>query len=102
MRPTHIIDLSLAEIMSRWPSTIRVFLDRRMHCVGCPIAPFHTLVDAAEEHSLLLAGLVAEVENARFRDSQASGHHPAEPVGADREPAAFAGRPRPDPQLPRR
>ncbi len=72
MQPTDLIDLSLAEIMSRWPATIRVFLDRRMRCVGCPIAPFHTLVDAAEEHKLLLAGLVADVEQARARDSRAA------------------------------
>ena len=74
MPRTDIDDLSLAEIMSKWPSTIRVFLDRRMHCVGCPIAPFHTLIDAAEEHSLLLAGLVADIERARLKDSQALAH----------------------------
>lgn len=72
MPRTDIDDLSLAEIMSRWPSTIGAFLDRRMHCVGCPIAPFHTLIDAAEEHGLLLAGLVADIERARLRDSQVS------------------------------
>ena len=60
---TYLVDLSLAEIMSGWPSTIRLFLDKRMHCVGCPIAPFHTLVDAAEEHGLLPAELVADVEH---------------------------------------
>lgn len=69
-----IDDLSLAEIMSKWPSTIRVLLDYRVHCVGCPIAPFHTLVDAAEEHSLLLAGLVADIERARLKDGQALAH----------------------------
>ena len=78
MRNADIVDLSVAEIMSRWPSTIRPFIDRRMHCVGCPIAPFHTLSDAAEEHSLLLVGLVADielqVEQERLRDNQASGH----------------------------
>ena len=62
---TNLVDLSLADIMSKWPGSIRVFLDRRMHCVGCPIAPFHTLVDAAEEHGLPLAGLVADVEHSR-------------------------------------
>lgn len=72
MPGTDIDDLSLAEIMSKWPSTIRVFLDRRMHCVGCPTAPFHTLIDAAEEHTLLLAGLAADIELARLRDSQVS------------------------------
>ncbi len=61
-----LVDLSVAEIMSRWPPTIRVFLDRRMHCVGCPIAPFHTLVDAAEEHGLLFASLIDEIESRRL------------------------------------
>lgn len=71
-----IIDLSVAEIMSTWPQTIRIFLDLRMHCVGCPIAPFHTLPDAAEEHGLSLAGLVAEierqVEREKLKDNRAS------------------------------
>jgi hybrid cluster-associated redox disulfide protein len=62
MRNSDIVDLSVAEIMTTWPSTIRTFLDRRMHCVGCPIAPFHTLPDAAEEHGLLLAALLADIE----------------------------------------
>ena len=62
MRNADIVDLSVAEIMSTWPNTIRTFLDRRMHCVGCPIAPFHTLPDAAEEHGLLLSRLVADIE----------------------------------------
>ena len=62
MSSSDIGDLSVAQIMSRWPLTIRVFITRNMHCVGCPIAPFHTLPDAAEEHGLLLAGLVEDVE----------------------------------------
>ena len=36
--------------MRRWPSTIRMFLDFRMACVGCPIATFHTVADACREH----------------------------------------------------
>ena len=31
------------DVMRRWPSTIRVFIDFGMHCVGCPIATFHTV-----------------------------------------------------------
>ena len=70
MRNPDIVDLTLAEIMSTWPSTIRIFLDRRMQCVGCPIAPFHTLTDAAEEHGLVLAHLVSEVELQIERNDQ--------------------------------
>ncbi|HZT27706.1 MAG TPA: DUF1858 domain-containing protein [Pseudolabrys sp.] len=39
-------------VMRRWPATIRVFLDFRMRCVGCPFAAFHTIDDACREHGL--------------------------------------------------
>jgi hybrid cluster-associated redox disulfide protein len=68
MQSADIATLSLAEIMSRWPPTIRIFLDRRMHCVGCPIAPFHTVVDAAEEHGLSYDVLLGELEARAGRD----------------------------------
>jgi hybrid cluster-associated redox disulfide protein len=45
-------DLAVDEVMQRWPSTIRVFLDFGMGCVGCPIATFHSIDDACREHSI--------------------------------------------------
>ena len=38
------------DVMNDWPATIRVFLDFKMGCVGCPIACFHTVDDACGEH----------------------------------------------------
>ena len=69
MQTPDIATMSLAEITSRWPPTIRLFLDRRMHCVGCPIAPFHTVVDAAEEHGLSYDVLLAELDARAGRDA---------------------------------
>jgi hybrid cluster-associated redox disulfide protein len=40
------------DVMRRYPATIRVFLDYKMHCVGCPIACFHTVDDACREHGV--------------------------------------------------
>ena len=40
----------VGEVMNAQPATIRVFLDFRMGCVGCPIAAFHTVDDACKEH----------------------------------------------------
>lgn len=75
MRTVPVIDLSVAEIMSNWPATIRIFIDHRMHCVGCPISPFHTLPDAAGEHALdldpLIAAIEREISGARARDGRA-------------------------------
>jgi len=45
-------DLMVADVMRRWPSTIRVFLEFRMRCVGCPIATFHSVDEACDEHSV--------------------------------------------------
>ncbi|MDE2376358.1 DUF1858 domain-containing protein [Bradyrhizobium sp.] len=40
------------EVMRSHPTTIRVFLDFKMSCVGCPIACFHTVHDACLEHGV--------------------------------------------------
>lgn len=41
--------------MRRWPTTIRVFLDFNMNCVGCPIATFHSVAEACHEHGIDLS-----------------------------------------------
>ncbi len=65
---THSIDnLPVAEIMARWPGTIRVFIALDMHCVGCPISIFHTLAEAAAEHQLDAKLLFAAILEATGR-----------------------------------
>ena len=54
-------DLTVNAVMTRWPATIRVFLDRRMHCVGCPVGGLHSLEEAAKAHDLPLADLLSEL-----------------------------------------
>jgi hybrid cluster-associated redox disulfide protein len=55
-------DLSVKEIMDRWPLTASAFIARRMRCVGCPIGPFHTIADAAAEHQQDAAELLEAIE----------------------------------------
>ena len=45
-------DLPLSRLFERWPAAAAVFLSRGMLCFGCPIAPFHTVVDACLEYRL--------------------------------------------------
>ncbi|HEY8334893.1 MAG TPA: DUF1858 domain-containing protein [Tardiphaga sp.] len=52
-------DMTVDEVMRRWPATIRVFLDFNMGCVGCPIATFHSVDDACREHKVGQAFLQA-------------------------------------------
>jgi hybrid cluster-associated redox disulfide protein len=45
-------DMMVDNVMRRWPPTIRVFLDFRMLCVGCPIGAFHSIEEACGEHGI--------------------------------------------------
>jgi hybrid cluster-associated redox disulfide protein len=40
------------EVMRRWPSTIHIFLDFRMRCIGCPLVAFHSIDEACGEHDV--------------------------------------------------
>jgi hybrid cluster-associated redox disulfide protein len=63
-------DMTVDEIMRRWPSTIGVFQTNRMYCIGCPIGGFHTLPEASEAHGLDAVGLEREIALA-IRQSRA-------------------------------
>ncbi len=45
-------DMSMDEIMRRWPATIRVLIRHGMFCIGCPIGMFHTVKDACAAHGV--------------------------------------------------
>jgi hybrid cluster-associated redox disulfide protein len=46
------VDMTVDQVMHRWPATMRVFMDFQLGCVGCPIAPFHSVEDASREHRI--------------------------------------------------
>lgn len=54
MTPSNIDDpdLPLTTLFTEWPGTPAVFIKHRMLCFGCPIAPFHTIIDACAEYDL--------------------------------------------------
>lgn len=54
-------ELTVAEILDRWPQTISVFLGRRMACVGCAVAPFETPVDVARIYRVDLTPFLHEL-----------------------------------------
>lgn len=64
MRDEPLETRSVAAIMATSPATIRLFIELHLHCIGCPIAPFHTLDDAAFEHGIVAGDLIAAVEAA--------------------------------------
>jgi len=60
-------DMTVDEVMRRWPSTIRIFLDFRMACIGCPVAAFHTIGEACSEHGSDAAAFLAALRDAVSR-----------------------------------
>jgi len=65
MRRTTIDpDMPVDDIMRRWPATIRLFLQRGMLCIGCPIGVFHTVMDACNAHSINPETFAAELDAA--------------------------------------
>jgi hybrid cluster-associated redox disulfide protein len=44
--------LPLQLLFERWPEVASVFQAQGMVCFGCPIAPFHTVIDACAEYGL--------------------------------------------------
>ncbi len=55
------VELSVADVLNRWPQTIAVFLRHRMACVGCAMSTFETLASAAAIYDLDLADFMAEL-----------------------------------------
>jgi hybrid cluster-associated redox disulfide protein len=52
------------EILDRFPLTANVFVRRRMHCVGCPIARFETLAEVCQIYRQGLDGMLADLNAA--------------------------------------
>lgn len=42
----------ISDLLERWPAAADVFHDYAMACVGCAVAPFYTIEDAALVYGL--------------------------------------------------
>jgi hybrid cluster-associated redox disulfide protein len=55
----------MADLMAADPRMVTLLLKRGMSCVGCCMAAFDTIADAATEHGIDLADLLAELRAAQ-------------------------------------
>lgn len=65
------LDQPVEEIMGRWPATARVFIRRKMACVGCIMAPFQTLAAAARSYGIAESELLEEMREVASGDATA-------------------------------
>ncbi|GAA4135128.1 DUF1858 domain-containing protein [Aminobacter aganoensis] len=66
------LDMTVDEIMRRWPATIRVMIRHKMLCIGCPIAIFHTVEDACRAHDIDVASFSEDLLQAMKSDPMAN------------------------------
>jgi hybrid cluster-associated redox disulfide protein len=62
--PELEVNLTVAEVLARWPQTIPVFIHHRLACVGCVMAPFETLTEVAHVYHLDLDCFLNELQQA--------------------------------------
>jgi len=55
---------SVAELLTRWPQAIPIFLKRNMSCPGCSMSTFETLEDASRIYHLDLKQFINEISQA--------------------------------------
>lgn len=58
------LDSIVQGVIDRYPQTIVIFAHHGLQCVGCYIAPFHTIADCAREHQLTVEPLLGELNKA--------------------------------------
>lgn len=63
-------DLTVDEVMRRWPQTMPVFVKLKLNCVGCDMAPFETISDVAETYGLALDMLLGELNAAAVGETR--------------------------------
>lgn len=47
-----LLHMPVSAVLAEKPAAARVFLERRMGCIGCPFAPFETVAEAARVYGI--------------------------------------------------
>lgn len=59
--PSINADTNVDLLIDCFPSVVPVFVKRRLHCVGCPMARFETLADVCRIYGLPIDPLLADL-----------------------------------------
>ncbi|MGA8281034.1 MAG: DUF1858 domain-containing protein [Desulfobacterales bacterium] len=57
-------DITVKDLLDRYPQLLRTFMDLGLLCVGCPTEAFHTLADVAREYRLYQDQLLHRLQHA--------------------------------------
>ena len=57
-------EMTIGEVIKKYPKTVFVFIDYGLHCVGCPIALRETIEEAAKLHQVDLKKFLVDLNKA--------------------------------------
>jgi hybrid cluster-associated redox disulfide protein len=60
--PMIHIQLTVEEVLQKWPQAFSVFMKNKTKCPGCFLQHFCTLKDVAETYQILPKELITEIE----------------------------------------
>ena len=57
-------EMTVAEVLEKWPGTVSVFQELKTACVGCTMAPYDTLADVARIYDMDLSSIMTALQEA--------------------------------------
>ena len=60
--------MSVKELFNSEPMLVKMFMELKLHCIGCPMDGFHTLEDVAKENNLDLDHLIGKIQDIRIKN----------------------------------
>jgi hybrid cluster-associated redox disulfide protein len=58
-------NMSITEVVQKYPETVEVFLKHGMHCLGCMAARFENVEQGALAHGINVDKLMEDLNNAK-------------------------------------
>lgn len=74
MKPSLSSEVTVKELLDRFPQLLKLFMDLGLMCPGCPAEAFHTLADVSREYHLDLDQLRQRIDAAIDADKPPSGN----------------------------
>ena len=64
MAETITKDMTIAEVVMKWPKTAGTFMEFGLHCYGCAVAKFENIEQGANAHGIPSEELVKALNKA--------------------------------------
>lgn len=71
--PNITKEMTISEVVKKYPKTTFVFMEHGLHCIGCPMAFNETIEEAAASHRIELKKLLEDLNKV---SQQMGGGHP--------------------------